>query len=282
MAELSARFINLPIKKIDGAINESLRKIAEALDIDRATLAELTPAGQDGYATHCYCKPGVPPNMLQSVITDVPLVMKSLWAGETLIVRNVDDLEKADRDNFLRYGTRADLVFPLLVSGCARGGLAFSSMETRDWPEAVVRGLRLIADVFANVLARKRADQALKESEAKMRLAAEAAHVGLWVWDIRNDVIWGTARAKAVYGVESEEVVTLQRFLDSSIPEDYARIQNAIQKTMQDGGEYREEYRLGYPDGQIRWLSVVGSCQFDSAGQPEQMMGAALDITDRK
>ncbi|MGR8952371.1 MAG: sigma 54-interacting transcriptional regulator [Gammaproteobacteria bacterium] len=282
LSELSAHFINLPPDDIDDAINESLRKIAETLDIDRATLGELTSDGLDGYATHCYCKPGVPPNMVQSVITDVPLVMKSLWAGDTLIVCNVEDLEQTDRDNFLRYGTRADLVFPLLVSGCVRGGLAFSSRHPRDWPEAVVRGLRLIADVFANVLARKRAEQALKESETRMRLAAESAQVGLWAWDIRSDVIWGTDIARALYGFTSEEVLTFERFLDSLIPEDCLRIQNAIQKTMRDGGEYREEYRVRHPDGNIRWLSVVGSCQFDNAGHPGQMMGAAVDITERK
>jgi hypothetical protein len=80
LAELSAQFINLPSENIDGAINESLRRIAETLDLDRATLGELTPDGLDGYATHCYTKSGIPPNMVQSVMTDVPLVMKSLLA----------------------------------------------------------------------------------------------------------------------------------------------------------------------------------------------------------
>jgi PAS domain S-box-containing protein len=282
LAELSAQFINLPIEDVDDVISESLRRIAETLDLDRATLGELTPDGRDGYATHCYNKAGIPPNMVQSVMSDVPLVMASLRAGETLIVCNVDDLAQTDRDNFLRYGSRADLVFPLLVSGRVRGGLAFSSIQARDWPDAVVRGLRLIADVFANVLARKRADQALKESEAQMRLAAEASNVGLWVWDIRNDVIWSTGRARAIYGIPDGETLRLQRFLDILLSEDRMRIEEAIRKTLQEGGEYQEEYRVRHLDGQIRWLCAAGRCQFDNAGRPERMMGAAVDITDRK
>lgn len=282
LAELSAQFINLPTEDIDGVISESLQRIAQALDLDRATLGELTPDGQDGFATHCYTKSVIPPNMVRSVMTDVPLVMKSLRAGETLMVCNVDELEQSDRDNFLRYGSRADLVFPLIVGGCVQGGLAFSSIHARDWPDAVVRGLRLIADVFANVLARKRADQALKESEAQMRLAAEAAHVGLWIWDIQSDVIWATDRARVIYGIPNGETVRLQRFLDTLIPEDRIRIEEAIQRTLQEGGEYREEYRVRRPDGQVRWLCVTGRCQLDGAGHPERLMGAGVDITDRK
>jgi formate hydrogenlyase transcriptional activator len=283
LAELSAQFINLPIEDIDDAISESLRRIAETLDLDRATLGEVTPDGQDGFVTHCYNKPCIPPNMVQSVMTEVPLVMKTLLAGETLIVSDVDDLEHAaDRDNFLRWGTRADLIFPLLVGGCVRGGLAFSSTRARDWPDAVVRGLRLISDVFANVLARKRADQALKESEAQMRLAAEAGRTGLWVWDIQSDVIWATDRARAIYGIPDGETLRLQRFLEILIPEDRTRIEEAIQRTLLVGGEYREEYRVRHADGNVRWLCVAGSCQFNGMGHPERMMGAAVDITDRK
>jgi formate hydrogenlyase transcriptional activator len=283
LAELSAQFINLPTEDVDGVISESLRRIAETLDLDRATLGEVTPDGQDGFVTHCYNKPCIPPNMVQSVMTEVPLVMKAILAGETLIVSNVDDLEQAvDRDNFLRWGTRADLIFPLLVGGCVRGGLAFSSVSARDWPDAVVRGLRLIADVFANVLARKRADQALKESEAQMRLAAEAADVGLWTWYIQEDLIWATDRARVIYGVPNGETARLQRFLDTLVAEDRIRIEKAIQRTLDEGGEYREEYRVRHPDGQVRWICATGRCQLDGRGRPEQMMGAAVDITDRK
>jgi PAS domain S-box-containing protein len=142
--------------------------------------------------------------------------------------------------------------------------------------------LRLIADVFANVLARKRADQALKESEAQMRLAAEAADVGLWIWDIQSDVIWATDRARAIYGIPNEETVSLQRFLDSLIPEDVFRIKKAIQKTLLEGGEYREEYRVRHPNGQVRWICATGRCQPDGIGRPERLMGAGVDITDLK
>jgi formate hydrogenlyase transcriptional activator len=283
LAELSARFVNLPAEAVDGLINESLRRIAETLAVDRATLGEVTPNGQDGFVTHCYARPGMPPNLLQSVMTEVPMIMKALLAGETVLVRDVDDLADAvDRENFLRFGTRADLVFPLMVGGHVRGGLAFSCSRPHDWPEAVVRGLRLIADVFANVLARKRADQALRESETQMRLAADAAHIGLWDWDIDEDRIWGTDRARAIYGLPGSGPANLQTFLDRLVDEDRERIAAAIRRTVREGGDYREEFRVRLPDGQVRWICATGRCRFDGGGRPERLMGAGLDITDRK
>lgn len=283
LAELSARFVNLPAEEVDGVISESLRRIAETLAVDRAALGEVTPDGRDGFVTHCYAKPGMPPNLVQSVMTEVPLVMKALLAGETVLVRDVDDLADAvDRENFLRFGTRADLVFPLMVGGQVRGGLAFSCSRPHDWPDAVVRGLRLIADVFANVLARKRADQALRESEAQMRLAADAAHIGLWAWDIAEDRIWGTDRARAIYGLPGSDPIDLQTFLNHLVPDDRERIAAAIRRSVREGGDYREEYRIRHPDGQVRWICATGRCRLDAQGRPERMMGAGLDITERK
>jgi formate hydrogenlyase transcriptional activator len=281
LAELSARFVNLPVDDVDREIQESLGRIAETLDVDRATLGEVTPDGQDGFVTHCYAKPGMPPNLVQSVMTEVPLVMKTLLAGETVIVRDVNALEeRTDRENFLRFGTQADLVFPLIVGGRVCGGLAFSSARPRDWPDSVVRGLRLIGDVFANVLARKRADQSLRESEEHMRLAAEAADIGLWVWDIPRDTIWATDRAGAIYGIPADDRLNLQRFLDCLLPEDRERIGVAVQRALREGGELREDYRVVHPDGSIRWISAAGRCQLGAFGRPERMMGAGLDVTE--
>lgn len=283
LAELLAHFINLPAEKVDGAINESLRRIAETLGLDRATLGEVSRDGQDGFATHCYAKKGIPPNMVDSAMADVPLVMKTILAGETLIVRDVDELENpADRENFLRYGSRADLVFPLMIGGVLRGGLAFSCAMPYDWPDTVVRGLRIVADVFANVLVRKRADQFLRDSEQQMRLAAEAADIGLWVWDIPRDRIWATDQAQAIYGISPGEMLNFKRFLDCLAFEDRGRVEGAVQAALSTGGKFKDEYRVAHPDGSARWICVVAHCELDGTGFPVRMMGASSDITERK
>ena len=60
--------------------------------------------------------------------------------------------------------------------------LTFSVLrEEGEWPQTVVKGFQLIAQAFANALDRKRADEALRESEARLSLATHAAGVGLWM-----------------------------------------------------------------------------------------------------
>ena len=142
--------------------------------------------------------------------------------------------------------------------------------------------MRLIADVFANALARQDADRALRDSEERMRLAAAAAHIGLWDWNIPRDIIWASERARALYGVQADEPVNFQRFMACVHPEDRTRVDDAAQRALRQGGDYREEYRVVYPDGVVRWLHVIGSCQLDTQGQPVRMLGASLDITERR
>lgn len=160
------------------------------------------------------------------------------------------------------------------------GGIGFASARPRVWSDAVIRGLRLVSDVFANVLARKRSEQELKESEEQMRLAAEAADIGLWIWDIQRDTIWATDRARIIYGVPLGECLNLQRFLDCLHPEDLNRIRKAIQGAMLDGKDFHEQYRIVHPDNSEYWICATGRCQFDASGRPSRMMGAGLNITE--
>jgi formate hydrogenlyase transcriptional activator len=190
---------------------------------------------------------------------------------------------EVDRQLFASRQIRSGMVVPFMIGGRVIGGLGCSlAREEREWPESVVRGLRLIADVFANALARQEADRALRESEEHMRLAAAAAQIGLWVWDIPHDVIWASDRARELYGVRPDEPVNFQRFMACVHPEDRIRVDAAVQSALRHGGEYREEYRVVYPDGVVRWLHAIGSCRLDRRGQPARLMGASLDLTERR
>ena len=216
-------------------------------------------------------------------MAEVPLLTRTLLSGQPFIMHDVDALPSEgakDREGFLRYGIRADLVFPIIVGGRLCGGIGFALSRPRQWAEPVIRGLRLISGVFANVLARKRTEQALKESEEQMRLAADAADIALWVWNIPQDTIWATDRARIIYGVPPGEHLNLERFLDCLHPEDLDRVREAIQRSLLDGGDFHEKYRVVYPDDSEYWIYATGRCQLDASGRPERMMGSGLNVTE--
>lgn len=283
LAELSANFVRVPIDMIDQEIQESLRRIAENMDLDSVSLGLLAAEGQDFSSRYQYTKSIMKPWLSSSLMVESPLLTRTLLAGQPFIMQDVDALPPEyalDRESFLRYGRRASLVFPFIVGGLLRGGIGFASSRPRQWPDNVVRGLGLIADVYANVLDRKRNLQALQWSEEQMRLAAESADIGLWVWNIQQDTIWATDRTRDIYGVPYDDKLNLQRFLACLHSEDRERVNNVIQEAFQVGSDFREEYRVVHPDSSEYWICATGKCQFGDSSLPEQMMGASLNITD--
>ncbi|KAB2929466.1 MAG: PAS domain-containing protein [Candidatus Contendobacter sp.] len=287
LAELSARFVNLSSERVDQEIEDALRCLVETLHVDRSTLGRLTEEGRDFVVTHAFAVPGVEKFPLSpSLATEAPLLSRTLLSGQPFVMPRLADLPaegERERRLFASRHIRSGIVVPLMVGGRVIGGVGCSLAHgEREWPESVVRGMRLIADVFANALARQDADRALRESEERMRLAAAAANIGLWDWDIPRDAIWASERARALYGAQPDEPANFQRLMVCVHPEDRTRVGDAIRNAFRHGGEFREEYRVVHPAGAVRWLHVVGFCHLDVGGQPARMVGASLDITEHR
>ena len=122
----------------------------------------------------------------------------------------------------------------------------------------------------------------LRETQERMELAASAAELGMWMWDIAPDEIWLTDKGRALFGFSSSEKLDFDRFRSVLHPEDRQRVLQAVDNTLRTGGEYEAEYRVILPDGRLRWIAGRGHVEFNGEGQPIWMRGAALDITKRK
>ena len=115
-----------------------------------------------------------------------------------------------------------------------------------------------------------------------MELAASAAELGMWMWDIVRDEIWITDKGRALFGFAPSEKLDFDRFRSVLHPEDRESVLQAVENTLRTGAEYEAEYRVVLPDGQLRWIAGRGHVEFNGDGQPVRMRGAALDITKRK
>jgi two-component system sensor kinase FixL len=125
-------------------------------------------------------------------------------------------------------------------------------------------------------------DEALRQSEERMRLAAAAVNLGIWEWDLATNEIWATNARRAVLGWPSTGKVTFEDFMLRVHPEDSGRVRQTINEAIRDAKEYESEYRLVLPDGIVRWISTRGSVHFDDAGKPARLLGINIDITARK
>ncbi|SEQ75516.1 PAS domain S-box-containing protein [Faunimonas pinastri] len=131
-----------------------------------------------------------------------------------------------------------------------------------------------------------RAQDALRRSEEKLKLALDAVEViGLWNWDIRANRVITDERFALSFSVDprqAKEGVPIDDFMASIHPEDRPGVSEAIRRAIEDRTELSAEYRLCAPGRAERWLLARGRCQYDPAGNPVQFPGAAIDITDRK
>lgn len=125
-------------------------------------------------------------------------------------------------------------------------------------------------------------DEALRQSEERMRLATAAVNLGIWEWHLASNEIWASNTRRAVLGWPSSGKVTFEDFMSRVHPEDRSRIQQIISDAVRDGKDYESEYRLVLPDGIVRWMSTRGSIHFDNAGKPSRLLGISIDITARK
>jgi PAS domain S-box-containing protein len=125
-------------------------------------------------------------------------------------------------------------------------------------------------------------DAALRESEERMRMAAEAVNLGIWEWDLSKDEIWATNARRALLGWPASGKSTLEHFISRLHPDDRDRIRQAIDDAIHKGQDFDSEYRLVLPDGIVRWMATRGSVRLDAHGKPAQLLGISIDITARK
>jgi PAS domain S-box-containing protein len=289
LAELSARFVNLPADRIDSEIGEAQRRICELLDIDRSTLwqiAEREPGTL--HLTHIHQPPGAmcPPARMD--LREIfPWAAQKVLDGETVTISKMTDLPpeaERDRENLLAFGTKSEVVVPFSVGeGPVFGVLTFAVMrEERSWPETVVKGFKLIAQVFANALARKRSDQLLRESAEVNRVTFDQAAVG--IAHVGIDGRWLRVNDKfcAILGYPREELLQLT-FQDITYPDDLEIDIEYVRQVL--SGEiktYSIEKRFLRKDRSQVWLNLTVSLVHTAAGEPAHFISVVEDITARK
>jgi PAS domain S-box-containing protein len=289
LADLSARFVNLPPEQVDSEIAAAQRQICEFLDLDHSSLWQASNA-EPGILilTHLYRDLVLPPTPdRMDGDTYFPWAQKILRGkGIVNVPRTVGTPSEAatDKESWQAVGVKSTLGFPLWVGdGPVFGVLSFdATTKEREWPEVLVNRLQLLAQVFANALARERAERTLKDSETRLRLAAASANAGLWTLESGSGEIWATEKARELFGLGLTDEFNLGKFLALVHPEDLETVKRTIDQAVQSGEDAAIEYRIIRPDGAMHWIRSGGRYQFGENGQPGQLMGVAVDVTERK
>jgi len=285
LAELSARFINMPAKEIDRGITWAQQLICETLGLDRSTLWQPSPDDGGLTATHLWARPEFIRPTGVVMAQEFPWAFGKIMQGKIVRVAEESDFpEEADLDraSFRRIDLKSTLGIPLLVEGTITGVLTFGSCSrARRWGNDEVSYLQVVAQVFANALDRLRSGRLLQESEARLNLAAECADVGIWILESGTGRVWVTAKFRELMAIAGNDELDLLGWLGAIDPEGRERLRQAMMESKESREVFKVEFRPAGPEGTDRWLLCRGRYHVDDAGRT-RVMGVLSDITWRK
>ena len=128
----------------------------------------------------------------------------------------------------------------------------------------------------------RRSKEALRESENLMRLAAEAANLAMWVWDVSGNDVWMTERGRSLFGLEPGGRLDFAATFDRVYQEDRPARDAAMEEALRTRGEYDVQYRVQAADGAVRWIHGRGRCVEPDDGAGPKLFGVSMDVTARK
>ena len=169
--------------------------------------------------------------------------------------------------------------FRRIADGALRWHLVRST-PVRNAGGEVVKWLGTSTDIDEQ----KRAAEALRLSEWRLRFTLDAANFGSWELDLSSGKLEHSPLLDGIFGYQAPfREWTYARFLEHVIPEDRDAVDQLFEQSVQQGGAWNFECRIGRAsDGAIRWIWGYGKTVPAGYGMPRLMLGLVGDITERK
>ncbi len=173
LSRLSTIFVNLPSSEVDSKICDSLESITEFLGFQRGVILEFSSDQTRLLLTHQYNAPGSPVPPTIDVNEVLPNLVKSFHRGLISFFSSLDELpdsSRREKEYLAKNGLKSTINIPLKIGETILGGVSFSSTKSeRRWPEDIIRRLKLVGEIFASALERKRVDQRLEKTFSEIK-----------------------------------------------------------------------------------------------------------------
>jgi formate hydrogenlyase transcriptional activator len=174
LADLSARMANVPSDRVEPEIQLAQVVLRQFLGFDRSTFAEFQDDSSLVVVSSTAIE-DVDPTPLGPLPPQLDWFIAKLRAGETLVIQgpahNLPPEAVGEAEYIRRTGLRSHLSIPLRIGGRVVGAIAFSAFrQTRNWPDDLIARVKLVGEVFAHAVARKREDEKLLAAMAEIRL----------------------------------------------------------------------------------------------------------------
>ena len=285
LADLSARFANASGDQLETEIESALRQLLEFLGFDRSNFGEFTADGQVTILCSV-AKDGVeryPPGPAPAYLS---WYNGQLRAGKIIHVRSLYDLPPeaiGETECYRRSGIRSSVGIPLRVGGSIVGLINFAAFRsTRKWPDDLIARLKVVGEVMAVGLARKRSEAALQASEERWRSMVENPLFGITFLDQHGRFITANPTYQRMTGYTNEELRGLTP-LDISVAGE-REVNEFLLKELQEGKRQHYEIvkQLVRKDGGLIWIQLYVFAIPDPKTKSLLIFGVTFDITESK
>ena len=293
LSALSARFVNLPPDRVDSQIAHELKMLAEFLEMDRITVFTISEIDSMLRAVQSYTSSGVEPAPELIEFDRLTWTKKKILNGEIVFFSDPDDLPKeagAEKQYLRSQGVQSAVVVPLNTGQLTLGFLTLAMLKhSREWPQDLMPRIAMVAEIFANALARKQSEEALSQAKAFNRSTLDSLQYQIAVLDREGKILdvnksWERF-AKELDGGPLGRIGTGLNYIDAC--RESACAGDTLSQTVLEGIQAvlegkRANFFLDYPCDLAageRWFAM-GVIPF--SGQKGGAIVSHIDITDRK
>ena len=122
----------------------------------------------------------------------------------------------------------------------------------------------------------------LRQFEERVALAAEAAQLGVWEFDLTTQRIWVSDKVRQLFQFPRTGDITHAEFQKRVHPDDRGTRDRVMRRALRTQSGYETEYRILLPDGKLRWIGGRARCLSQGDGKSTRLLGVSMDITERK
>ena len=188
--------------------------------------------------------------------------------GEAPLLRALRGETVKDQEEIIRTPATGELRYRLVTAA-----------PVRDTQGSIVGSVTVVRDITE----RHRVAEALRLSEARLKLAQESAGAGVWDWDIPSGRLDGSEGLFRLFGLDPlKQEATFEAWRSVLHPEDRALAEERIMAAVANRTPLSSRYRIVLPSGEVRWINALGSAVYGEGGEPLRMSGICLDITGLK
>ena len=282
--EIKANVVRLKGRDVVQGIFRDIteRKRAEdALRESEARYRTLFDAGQDAVLFFPIAADGMPLSFTE--VNEVACRMFGYTRAELLAMSATDLIAPEYRGMMPGLGSR------LIANRCFRAEWEDIAKDGRRIPVDVsatlieLGGQPIAMAVVRDITERKRAEEALRESEERLRMALDSATTVAWEQDLATGALAETGPVESLFGrPKGFRHTSQQDFFESVHPDDREGLSAALQAAAGGKRTYQVEFRVPMPGWEVRWVRATGGFAHDSQGRAITLRGIARDVTVRK